>query len=90
MMIHKINLMCVPVQVEDILFNIDTKEHRKRVLERRRDDPSITLVLFTNQLPKWLTQSKKTTEKGKVSVRAFAEIEGLFASTLEEARAFIP
>jgi hypothetical protein len=29
-MIHKINLMCVPLQVEDILFNIDRKKQRKR------------------------------------------------------------
>jgi hypothetical protein len=29
-MICKINLMCVPLQVEDLLFNIDTKKQRKR------------------------------------------------------------
>jgi hypothetical protein len=29
-MIHKINLMSVPLQVEDILFNIDRKKQRKR------------------------------------------------------------
>jgi hypothetical protein len=29
-MIHKINLMGVPVQVEDLLFNIDMKKQRKR------------------------------------------------------------
>jgi hypothetical protein len=29
-MIHKINLMGVPLQVEDILFNIDRKRQRKR------------------------------------------------------------
>jgi hypothetical protein len=28
--IHKINLMGVPVQVEDLLFNIDRKKQRKR------------------------------------------------------------
>jgi hypothetical protein len=30
-MIHKINLMDVPLQVEDLLFNIDMKKQRKRV-----------------------------------------------------------
>jgi hypothetical protein len=29
-MIRKINLMGVPLQVEDLLFNIDTKKQRKR------------------------------------------------------------
>jgi hypothetical protein len=29
-MIHKINLMGVPLQVEDLLFNIDRKKQRKR------------------------------------------------------------
>jgi hypothetical protein len=29
-MIRKINLMCVPLQVEDLLFNIDRKKQRKR------------------------------------------------------------
>jgi hypothetical protein len=29
-MIHKINLMGVPLQVEDLLFNIDKKKQRKR------------------------------------------------------------
>jgi hypothetical protein len=29
-MIHKINLMGVPLQVEDLLFNIDSKKQRKR------------------------------------------------------------
>jgi hypothetical protein len=29
-MIQKINLMGVPLQVEDILFNVDRKEQRKR------------------------------------------------------------
>jgi hypothetical protein len=29
-MIHKINLMGVPLQVEDLLFNIDMKKKRKR------------------------------------------------------------
>jgi hypothetical protein len=29
-MIHKINLMCVPQQVEDLLFNIDRKNQIKR------------------------------------------------------------
>jgi hypothetical protein len=29
-MIRKINLMGVPLQVEDILFNIDRKKQRKR------------------------------------------------------------
>jgi hypothetical protein len=29
-MIHKINLMVVPLQVEYILFNINRKEQRKR------------------------------------------------------------
>jgi hypothetical protein len=29
-MIHKINLMSVPVQVEDLLFNTDKKKQRKR------------------------------------------------------------
>jgi hypothetical protein len=29
-MIHKINLMGVPLQVEDLLFNIDRKKKRKR------------------------------------------------------------
>jgi hypothetical protein len=29
-MIRKINLMGVPLQVEDILFNIDRKEQKKR------------------------------------------------------------
>jgi hypothetical protein len=28
-MIHKINLMDVPLQVEDLLFNIDRKKQRK-------------------------------------------------------------
>jgi hypothetical protein len=29
-MIRKINLICVPLQVEDLLFNIDRKKQRKR------------------------------------------------------------
>jgi hypothetical protein len=29
-MIHKINLMGVPLQVEDLIFNIDRKKQRKR------------------------------------------------------------
>jgi hypothetical protein len=29
-MIRKINLMGVPLQVEDLLFNIDMKKQRKR------------------------------------------------------------
>jgi hypothetical protein len=29
-MIHKINLMGVPLHVEDLLFNIDKKKQRKR------------------------------------------------------------
>lgn len=29
-MIHKINLMGVLIQVEDILFNVDRKEQRKK------------------------------------------------------------
>jgi hypothetical protein len=29
-MIHKINLMGVPLQVKDLLFNIDRKKQRKR------------------------------------------------------------
>jgi hypothetical protein len=29
-MIHKINLMGVPLQVEDLLFNIDRKKKKKR------------------------------------------------------------
>jgi hypothetical protein len=29
-MIHKINLMSVPLQLEDLLFNIDRKKQRKR------------------------------------------------------------
>jgi hypothetical protein len=29
-MIHKINLIGVPLQVEDLLFNIDRKKQRKR------------------------------------------------------------
>jgi hypothetical protein len=29
-MIRKINLMGVPLQVEDLLFNIDKKKQRKR------------------------------------------------------------
>jgi hypothetical protein len=29
-MIHKINLMGLPLQVEDLLFNIDRKKQRKR------------------------------------------------------------
>jgi hypothetical protein len=29
-MIHKINLMGVPLQVEDLLFNIDRKKQRKK------------------------------------------------------------
>jgi hypothetical protein len=29
-MIHKINIMGVPLKVEDILFNIDRKKQRKR------------------------------------------------------------
>jgi hypothetical protein len=29
-MIHKINLMVVPLQVKDLLFNIDRKKQRKR------------------------------------------------------------
>jgi hypothetical protein len=32
MMIHKINLMGVPLQVKDLLFNIDRKTKKERIL----------------------------------------------------------
>jgi hypothetical protein len=39
-MIHKINLMGVPLQVEDILFNIDRKKQKKeRMLRMRGEGP---------------------------------------------------
>jgi hypothetical protein len=44
-MIRKINLMGVPLQVEDLLFNIDKKKQRKRVKASR---PWLVLVINGN------------------------------------------
>jgi hypothetical protein len=39
-MIHKINLMGLPLQVEDLLFNIDRKKAKKeRMLHMRGEGP---------------------------------------------------
>jgi hypothetical protein len=39
-MIHKINLMGVPLQVEDLLFNIlQEKAKKERMLHMRREGP---------------------------------------------------
>jgi hypothetical protein len=48
-MIRKINLMGVPLQVEDILFNIDMKKQREDALHvGRRATSRTTVQIWSN------------------------------------------
>jgi hypothetical protein len=38
-MIRKINLMGVPLQVKDLLFNIERKKQKKRMFRMRKEGP---------------------------------------------------
>jgi hypothetical protein len=58
-MIHKINLMGVPLQVEDLLFNIDSKKQRKRGCFACREKGH-----FRDNCPT-IVEPKKERSKGK-------------------------
>jgi hypothetical protein len=58
-MIHKINLMGVPLQVEDLLFNIDRKKQRKRGCFACGENDN-----FRDNYPT-MTEPKKERSKGK-------------------------
>jgi hypothetical protein len=62
-MIHKINLIGVPLQVEDLLFNIDRKKQRKRGCFTCREKGH-----FRDSCPT-MAEPKKGRSKGKALTR---------------------
>jgi hypothetical protein len=66
-MIHKINLMGVPLHVEDILFNIDEKEQRKRGCFTCRENGHF----WDNCLNKVVPKKRRIKGKALTTIRAW-------------------
>jgi hypothetical protein len=65
-MIRKINLMDVPLQVEDLLFNIDRKKQRKRVCFACGEK-----VHFRDDYPNMAEPTKRSKGKSLTSVKTW-------------------
>jgi hypothetical protein len=70
-MIHKINLMGVHLQVEDLIFNIDTKKQKKESMLRMRGKGPLQ-----GQMSKY-GRTKKRRSKGKAltSVKTWVTLQ---------------